>query len=233
MTEHPESSAPGDEQAERLARLRARRDDLPAPEPSESATNIRVTPVEPVADGASRSARRRGPATTAKIVTVGASTTALLGMMAGYGIAGRAAASDTAETQIAAAVDPPSPTIPPGGTPAAAEPARVVVVVIDATSGAPISDVDAAILDEAGLGGTIDQLLDGANRLRPTSSTAPPPKVELPASAEASPVSTVPAVVAPTRVDLAVPEPPRPAPAPAAAPAAAPAPAPQAETSGS
>lgn len=246
MTDRHESSAPGDDRAERLARLRARRgaapDSLPAPTLGASVTDPQPTMVQAVENVASGSTRRRRPATTAKIVTVGASTTALLGMMAGYGFAGRAAESDTAEVSTVATVDPPPPTVPPAGSaPTTTEPERVVVVIIDATSGTVISEAAVSLLDEAGLDATIDRLLEGGGEPPPVSTTTPPPDLAAPNPAELPPVPTTPTVVAPATVDLAVPEPPPPPPAPApasapataSAPAPAPAPAPQAETSGS
>jgi hypothetical protein len=162
--------------------------------------------------------RRRSPATTAKIVTVGASTTAMLGMIAGYGITERMAASKPTlvaddrppATPATATRSAPAPTI----TTAAPQ---VIVVIIDSATGKPISPADPSALD-------------------PLESPQTPATG---ASTPAAPDSTAPAtalgpVPAPQVVDLAVPVPPPPAPAPAAPTApAAPGPAPQASSGGS
>lgn len=212
-----------DQRAERLARLRERR-----AEPSlagaslpthPSATGVTgEMPVAPTTPG--RSPRRTSPAATAKIVTVGASTTAVLGLVAGYGFADRVATADqvvSPGTAIAASADEsagaPDPRAAALAPPAAAgqpvtAPPPIIVVVIDGTTGRPIT--------------TVDESLDKTVRTQPTSTQAAPAATTVPA-----PQPPAPAVA----IDLAVPAPPAPQPAPAA-PAPAPAPV-QATTGGS
>ncbi len=171
--------------------------------------------------------RRRSPATTAKIVTVGASTTAVLGMMAGYGIAEQAAASKPVllpADQLAAPAPAPATTIPAASTaPASSAPPQVIVVVIDGATGQPVSgDLDLSALGLAPA--------SGPSTTPAAHDPASPPPTDVAPQAPAAAPAPVPA---PAAVDLAVPAPPPPAPAPAAASAPAPAPAPQPEaTSG-
>jgi len=63
------------------------------------------------------------------VVTVGASTTAMLGMMAGYGYADRTAAN----RPVLVAADQPTP------APSTTVAPRVIVVVVDGATGEPIS----------------------------------------------------------------------------------------------
>jgi hypothetical protein len=165
----------------------------------------------------SSASRRRSPATTAKIVTVGASTTAMLGMIAGYGITDRMAASKP--TLVADG----RPTAPPAGAARSAPPTitttapQVIVVIIDSATGKPIPPADPSALgrlETSQIPGT------GAPVRAAPESTAPVP--------------TLAPVPSPQLVDLAVPVPEPPASAPAAPEApAGPAPAPQASSGGS
>jgi hypothetical protein len=256
-------------QADRLARLNQRRSTgAPTPSRARSGVSSPANHHSDIADGAvpafdppawnragqsppdagrpnrpPRAGRRRSPASTAKIVTVGASTTAVLGMMAGYGIADHAAASKP----ILLAADEAPPAATPGATvPAAAIPAdttpptvtsppQVIVVVIDAATGRPISgDFDLSTL------AATPPDAAGATTSGQPAGTSPATNAATAPVAAPAPAATPAPVAAPATVDLAVPAPPPPpAPAPAAAPqpAAAPAPAaapqPQATSSGS
>jgi len=199
---------------------------------------------------AGRRGRRRSPAATAKIVTVGASTTAVLGLVAGYGYAEHRPAdpqlvddqsitSPTAEpTGAAAPVTPVAPAAP--STP----PSKVTVVLVDPDTGQELVTVTGSSSEEA-----FARALDVLEQVRPVSSTTSPVSPDGPVPAADAPGAPVapdtPAVVAadpqpvprPASVDLAVPAPPvrvaAPAPAPAPAPTPAPAPAPQASSGGS
>ncbi len=217
------------QRAERLAALRHRRPGTPR---VESATATAVDPSDPFggsSGSAERDRRRRSPATTAKIVTVGASTTAVLGMMAGYGIADRVAASDPVVVPAgdvalppAVAQPPTGPLAPPAAAPNVATTApQVVVVMVDTATGALIATGDASLLDD--LQRATATPIDGtmpADTATPETTASPTP------TAPPAP-STLEPVTAPIAVDLAVPAPPPPRPAPAAAPT--PAPAPQAQ----
>ncbi len=254
-------------QAERLARLNQRRtpeasappDNRPSPTSPTGhhrSTNAdgsgpvfeppswtRADPTAPGIAGPNRTrpaGRRRSPASTAKIVTVGASTTAVLGMMAGYGIADHAAAGKPVllTADEAASIAIPGATVPVVAVPAATAPPdltappQVIVVVIDAATGQPISgDFDLSKLAAAPPDAAGTPTSSGQATGTPTAANPAP---------VAAPTTAPAPVAAPAAVDLAVPAPPPPpAPAPAAAPqpAAAPAPAaapqPQATSSGS
>jgi hypothetical protein len=171
-------------------------------------------------------------------MTVGVSTTAALGMMAGYGIADQAAADKPVllpiDETLGATMVPVVPTVPPAAPiattlPVDTAPPQVIVVVIDGATGRQISgDVDLSTLAASPPDAAIAASSPDATATTNGSAATP---------------AAVP-VAAPTAVDLAVPAPtpaavPAPTPAavpastPAAAPAAAPAPPPQpAATSG-
>jgi hypothetical protein len=162
----------------------------------------------------------RSPAVAAKIVTAGASTTAVLGMMAGFGIAERQTASadeavgsatqqqmpssDEATDAVVDAVLPPLEstvaTAPPSGP-------------MPTTPGAGAA-VAVAAADPAGT---------PAPTAQPTTAA---PIATTPIAAPPQPVA------APVAVDLAVPPPPPPSPKPAAQQSSS-QPAPQATSSGS
>jgi hypothetical protein len=138
----------------------------------------------------------------------------MLGMIAGYGITDRMAASKP--TLVA----DDRPTAPPSGAVRSAPPTitttapQVIVVIIDSATGKPIPPADPSALGQletSQIPGT------GAPVRAAPESTAPVP--------------TLAPVPAPQLVDLAVPVPEPPAPAPAAP--AGPAPAPQASSGGS
>ncbi len=207
-----------DDRAERLARLQARRltgatsDAAAAPAPAAAAT------------------RRRSPARSAKVLTVGASTTAVLGMMAGYGIAeSKAAQAPTLEPgtvddlAFAAATPIPTTLAPVAETTPTVAPPQVIVVVIDGATGQPIDRLAQAALDGEftadSPGATTSGAADPGALTPATAPAAPPPATPAPATAAAP---------APQPVTVAVPTP-----APAPAPAPVPAPAPQAKSSGS
>lgn len=160
--------------------------------------------------------RRRSPATTAKIVTVGASTTAMFGMIAGYGIAEGMAASKPTLVADDRPPAPPAAAAPSVPTITTAAP-QVIVVIVDSATGKPVSPADPSAIDP----------LD-APQTRATGASTP-------AASESTPPATALAPVpAPQVVDLAVPVPPPPAPAAPPAPATpSPAPAPQASSGGS
>ena len=127
-----------DDPAERLARLQARRASAGGQaEPSPTPDPLRTS-------AAPR--RRRSPALSAKVITVGASTTAMLGMMAGYGIAeGRADQSPTLEpvAEPGGVIDAASvAAVPTTLATSATTPPQVIVVVVDGRTGEPI-DTDA------------------------------------------------------------------------------------------
>lgn len=212
-TEEPQpdgitSPATPDPHADRLARLatlRARRTDL---EPA--SVGDRVAPQPPAAHDVVAAAPtpvvrapRRSLALNAKIVTVGASTTAMFGLMAAFGIAdGRGA--DTA----AAPAAPPPATLPPLAT------------TVEIGSGQSPTTVVAEPI-----------VTSGAAALAPevTISSAPATVLAtVPGSAPATvptPAAVPVPVAVPVVVDVAVPPPP--------APEAAPAPAVDAQSSGS
>lgn len=143
MTDH--TSPESDEQAARLAQLRARRaangGASPRVDRSGASTGAAADRQDrwspPGATGpspgerpaASRSPRRRSPALGAKMLTAGASATAVLAIVAGFGIADRASADDG----TAAGPDPSSTATP------ATSPPQVIVVVVDGTTGQPVA----------------------------------------------------------------------------------------------
>ena len=211
-----------EDRAARLARLQARRGTTspPAPpvaSPPGGAVEREADPTLPATPS-----RRRSPASNAKIVTVGVSTTAMLGMIAGYGIADgmtteaptAAAAAPVAPVASAPVIPPASPTTSPAA-PVATAPPQVIVVLVDGRTGRPVSTTTGSgigVLDEV-LGTVVTSPASASPDSAPTGTPTTPP---------------VPVAV-PTAVDLAVPAAPRPA--PQAAPA--PQPAPQASTGGS
>jgi len=237
-----------DELADRLARLQARRSAsgggsaTPAPASTEpNHPDVRVPTTDSPRGRASvgPSRRRRSPAATAKIVTIGASTTALLGLIAAYGYAearpegpqlvdagatGSPTATDVAPVAPAAETTPPDP--------------NIIVVLVDASTGERLASASAPTRDAA-----LDQALaaasigPGRNAPAPDDATPEPTSVVLDESAPTPDIVVAdPApVAAPTAVDVAVPVPPPPPapPARAAAPPAAPAPTVQATSSGS
>lgn len=247
------------ERAERLARLRERRGTAAATEPTPAVTAElppptleRTAPIDPLLHGAAgagaaaaatatppdrahRPRRKRSIATNAKIITVGVSTTAVLGMIAGYGIAD--GLTSESSTDATPAPDVPLATIPPASptttptVPVTTAAPQVIVVLVDAQTGRPISTTT----------GTGEGVLDQALGALPESTpAAPAPDPGATPAAEVAPATTVaPAPVqAPAAVDLAVPAVPTPAPqaapsAPATQAAPAPAPAPQASSGGS
>ena len=238
----------GAQRAERLAQLNRRRSTArsgtvaPAapsagapifapPAPPTAATSANRPPAAVAAAGR----RRQPPATTAKIVTVGASATAVLGMIAGYGIADQAAADkpvllpldETASPAPAPASMSPETVPPAAGVPTPTEPPQVIVVVIDGATGLPIAgSFDLSTLAATPPGAADATPVDNAAESAATPATAPAPAAATtPASV---PVPTP--VAAPVAVDLAVPAPPPPA---AAAPPPAAAPQPQATSGGS
>lgn len=174
----------------------------------------------------SSGSRPRGaPAGTAKIVTAGASATAMLGLIAVYGAVDRASASsDQPPTAI---VDPV--TVVPAATPIAAPAPSappVVIVMVDAGTGEPLrvvphaeTSIDPAVVES--VAAVVDESPAPAPAAAPSDATSVP----------ATPVPD-PQPVQPTAIDLAVPAPPPPPPPSAAAPAPA-APAPAATSSGS
>jgi hypothetical protein len=200
--------------------------------------------------------RRRSPASTARIVTVGASTTAVLGMMAGYGIADQAASGKPillADGKAIAApplADAGTPIVPAAAPPTDAPqtvPPQVIVVVIDGATGQQVSgDLDLSTL-AAAPPDAATATADGTPVV-PSTQAAPatpssPASPEPAASPAPSAHTATPATVA---AQAEVPAPaPAAAPAPVAAPIAvdlavpaappppAPAPAPQATSSGS
>lgn len=217
-----------DDPAERLARLQARRS--ATTEPTEQ-----PSPGANVTTGSHR--RRRSPALSAKVITVGASTTAMLGMMAGYGIAeGRADQAPTLEpvTDQAGAIDAAPgaavPTTLATTTPTTpTTPTQVIVVVVDGRTGEPI-DTDA--LAQAAIDGELGGELAADTTVAATPASPEPAPSEPTADQATGPTSeTLPeAAPAPQPVAVAV-DVPTPVPAPAPAPAAAPAPAPRPEAS--
>jgi hypothetical protein len=152
-------------------------------------------------------------------VTVGASTTAVLGMMAGYGMADRANAdAPSLEAVPAAPLDTAAPVVAP-----TTQPPQVVVVVIDGATGQQIGGTgtlsDTTVLDIRPHG---DELAANGGAVPDSipvgSGTA----------TAAAPASEPAPVAAPVAIDVAVPKsPPRPAPSSRTAPA------PQAESGGS
>ncbi len=155
--------------------------------------------------------RRRTPAEAAKIATVGLSTTALLGMMAAFGIADQRAA-ESIETAAAEATAVPTQVT-------AALPVATVPATLPPTSPAPA--IAEPTVAPSGSASTVP--VGAAPELAGTVAPAPVP----------APVPVPVPVPVPAAVDLAVPAPPPPPPAPAPQAAPAPAPAPQAESSGS
>ena len=221
-----------DERAERLARLRERRgrsgpEDVPAAPASPPAEPVvadrlaRLQNREAPSPSGTRAGRRRSPAANAKIVTVGASATAMLGMIAGYGIADAFASvdpqpaaqpADTAAvlpvTTSAAEVPPASSTMTPTAATAPSQP-QVIVVVVDGATGRTLSTTN----------GSGDLAADLA------SVGVVPVRDSTVAVAAPTPVAQ------PVAVELAVPAPPPPPrPAPQSAPPQA---APEAVSSGS
>lgn len=223
------------DRAERLARLRERR--APVDPTIAQTVEIPVVPPSPAATSTGRRRPRRSPARNAKIITAGASATAMFGLIAGYGIADgltEEPADATVSTNggsAAETIPPASPTV----TPVAATPApQVIVVVVDGTTGRTLATTTgtgelATDLAAAGVTQPTDTTSDTASEA--ASDTASDTADAAPAAAPApTPVA------APVTVDLAVPAPPPPSTPAAAAPAAAapaPAPQPQAVSDGS
>lgn len=225
-----------DDSAERLARLQARRSATTEPTEQQS-----PTPGPNITTGPSR--RRRSPALSAKVLTVGVSTTAMLGMMAGYGIAeGRADQAPTLEP----VTDPPGPsdatpvaavptTLATPTPPTPTAPTQVIVVVVDGRTGEPIDTgalaqaaIDGELGGEVGGGLTADTTV-AATSASPEPAASEPIAPPTPVPAPETPTAPAPAP-APKPVAVDVPTP-VPAPAPAAAPA--PAPRPEASSGGS
>lgn len=205
-----------DDRAARLARLQARRlaetvtevvDSPVAPEPREAAT----APVR---------GRRRSPAMSAKVLTVGVSTTAMLGMIAGYGIAeGRSQQTPQLEPVTGATGDPDTAVATPAPIPTTLAtttiPPQVIVVVIDSQTGLPI-DTDA--LAQAAIDGELEAGTapgSSAASVVPldTGTDTPAPATDPASAAAPTPAPT------PVAVDV-----PTPAPAPVPAPASSPPP---------
>lgn len=218
--------------AERLARLQSRRTSSEQDSAPTVATDPNPPGPVPPSDGkARRQRRRRSPARDAKILTVGASTTALLGMIAAYGIADGLVSADTSTAGTiapdvplpASASTTPPATVPPATLPPTTAPTtvppQVIVVVIDSATGLPIS-TSVGTGDDF-LQTTLDGLTTGATQPVPdgTAPAATAPAASQPSSSPATPTATPAPAPAPA---------PTPAPAPATtlAPAAAPAPAP-------
>jgi hypothetical protein len=201
-----------------------------------AATPTPTTTFDRAHGGRSTRRRRRSPAATAKIVTVGASTTAMLGLIAGYGYAeGRPDGPDLTDAQTAPGVPTPGALLPVA--PASAltpSPPRVIVVLVDRSTGEQITTVAGATRDQA-LAEARDVVRDlgaGDAGFDPAIEVATPVAAAPAAVVVAEPVP----VPAPAAIDLAVPVPPSPppaAPVPASAPPAAPTPAPQASSGGS
>ena len=199
MTERQSS----EERAARIAALRAARQ-----------TPDHETPVATV------TTHRRNPARAARVVTVGGSTTAVLAMMAAYGLADRAeAASDTV-------VEPEAAALPSAGEGTIRVPSDtpVVVVVVD-SAGVPIA------LEQMSDAQALADFLAVARRIAPLSEVPAPaaPAVVAPPPTSSTVTSPIEAAT-PAVVENSVPAPapaPEPTPAPAAAPEPAPAPAPE------
>lgn len=225
------------DRAARLARLRERRASAEptAIDVAEPADTVPVPPVvaASVTASAGPRARRRSPARNAKIITAGASATAVLGMIAGYGftdaLTSAAGPSDppsgtpvgTPGDEVTEPVPPASATVTPLAPSLAAAAPQVIVVVVDGATGRTLSTTS----------GTGDVPIDLATERSapvPAASAEPAPPQE---PAAATPPAPVPVAV-PAAVELAVPAPPAPT-APAAAPAPAVAPQPQAVSDGS
>lgn len=169
-------------------------------------TEDRLAALQAGRQGASK--RRRSPAAASKILAVGASTTAVLGIVTALGLADRPASA----TQEPAPDDQTAPDRP------------IVVVAVDQQGNA----LSTVTFDPIG-GQTIVLTVGDVG----TTGDVPPTVVE---ASSAQPVSTAAPVVAPTVVDLAVPVPapaPRTLAVPAPPQAAAPAPTPQPEATSS
>lgn len=229
-----------DERAARLARLAARRgaDRPPLQATPDTNPTAAVTSPPPSSPAPTVAPRRRSPARDAKIVTVGASTTALLGIIAGFGIAdGRSAepATTAAPEPVPGSpglVPPASASSTPPAAAAPTAPPQLIVVLVDAATGRTLGTTTdgatsaealelsaaPAVATDASAPSTVDT---PATDSVPSTSVAPP---------AGAPAAAVPVAAEPATVDLAVPAPP-PAAAPASAPAAAPQP--QATSSGS
>ena len=214
------------ERAARLAQLRDRRNG--------ESSDVRGHSMAPRSDASSKHApgrsRRRSPAAAAKIFTIGASTTAVLGIMAGYGIAEESAASDP----VLLPPDQPFTSVlgagqgtPPPASSATTTPQSIVVVVVD-QNGRLISTSNPSVLTDPSLLASLPPRTSSSASTTVVPESLPPSDSGTAAPrASAAPVP----VPAPATVDLAVPAPPPPpAPtpqAPAAQTPAAQAPAPQ------
>ena len=144
-------------------------------------------------------------------MTLGASTTALLGLITGFGLADRfgagpdaVAAPDSLDTAIAVAQPALTPSMLPAAT--TPEPTPAIVIVIDRATGAIVSSETVESLDQAvadAVGRPVPIPADTASGATDVGSSArPAPPTGPEAVSEPQPVAE------PTRIDLAVPAPP-------------------------
>jgi hypothetical protein len=201
--------------AERIARLQARQ----ASRSTESSAGVTGA-----GESASARRRRRSPAESAKVLVAGASSAAVLGLMAGFGIGDRIGATDEARPLVAGdpALIPTTSVSLIDSAPSSPAPLDVIVVVVDETGQVIATSAD---LDPADI--AVPAVADAAKEV-----SAPGPEsaqVFAATPAQSAPVVVEAPATPPTRVDVPVA-----IPAPAAAPAAPAVPAPaQATTGGS
>ena len=215
------------EALERIARLQERRGRTSSRADGGAAAGPGDEPVPPPSRSASPG-RRRKPATTAKVVTVGASATAVLGLIALYGTVDRAAATPGPSSPAATGTDlPPVAPVPNSSGPAAPVTPQPDIVVLVVDDEGAIRSLDAPLAEA--VGAAVRERAASSLADAPPAAPSPGGGQDSPAGVEAPSTAPVPVPV-PVAVDLAVPAPSRP---PAAAPAPAPAPAPVARSGGS
>lgn len=132
-----------EDRAARLAQLQARRAQRPAVDrPTRPASGAGDPPTSPATRPRQRPRRRPSPAAGAKVVAVGASTTAMLGMIAAFGVAARAQESSNATTTESVAADDLTP-VPPATLPSTVAPAPSTGVASPAATSPPASSPSA------------------------------------------------------------------------------------------
>jgi hypothetical protein len=216
MTEPTDPETEAAARAERIARLQARQ-----------LARSTGSPAGVSGAGVSASARRRrrSPAASSKVLVAGASSAAVLSLMAGFGIGDRIGATDEALPLVAGdqALIPATSAASIEPAPSSPAPLDVIVVVVDESGRVIATSAD---LDPAEI--SIPAVTEVAN-------DAPVTGTDSAGVLDTTPVQSAPAVAeapatAPTRVEVPVAIPAPASAAPAAAAAAAPA---QATTGGS
>lgn len=222
-----------DDRAARLAALRAARDAASAATPSAATPSAETSdpalPPPPATAPAAAPPSSRGhrPARAAKVATVGLSTTAVLGLMAGYG-AIDAAAAEPVDPVGQATDDTARPEVGPGTIRVAAD-AEAIVLVVDA-DGRPIDLVHLPTVTD------LKTFLENATPIIPSPAVTiaaqevtSPATADAPTSAVLASPSAAPAPSTGANDETTTAPTPTPAPAPAAVVTPEPAPSPTPE----